>query len=251
MKMQQAEGRRQKGHRRFSVVGVICAAGYSKGLPRRGGECTKVAIVDSLAPARSALAGLCLRSDRRWAPSLPFSRPCGLRYSQFLFATSQVAQIPSGSSAEVTIQIRNAARVSQVSQVKNHIRLGIKTKEITHITRFACEFFENPLIRFSSSTKVPIVPLISVTRQGAVGVGGKQGYDSYDSCRSFNRRFYEGPARSNCVRPRPTASNQVRPGPSAGNRPIGRSELQYQAAVFTRLRRAKGQSAIGKGAAAI
>src|SRR5579871_5837638 len=28
------------------------------------------------------------------APSLPFSRPCGLRYSQILFATSQVAQIP-------------------------------------------------------------------------------------------------------------------------------------------------------------
>jgi hypothetical protein len=28
------------------------------------------------------------------APSPPFSRPCGLRYSQILFATSQVAQIP-------------------------------------------------------------------------------------------------------------------------------------------------------------
>ena len=65
------------------------------------GECTKVTkvtIVDSLAPARSALAGLCLRPD-------------------------SFRRFPSGSSAEVTIQIPNAARVSQVSQVKNHTRL--------------------------------------------------------------------------------------------------------------------------------
>ena len=35
---------------------------------------------------------------RRWAPSLPLSRPRGLRLRRILFATSQVAQIPSGSS---------------------------------------------------------------------------------------------------------------------------------------------------------
>src|SRR5579862_410623 len=82
-------------------------------------------VVDSLAPARSALAGLHLRSNgapalakcfpgldgrcrdmqtfRRWAPSLPFSRPYGLRLGRILFATSQVAQIPSGSSHIVHI----------------------------------------------------------------------------------------------------------------------------------------------------
>jgi len=35
---------------------------------------------------------------RRWAPSLPLSRPGGLRLGRILFTTSQVAQIPNGSS---------------------------------------------------------------------------------------------------------------------------------------------------------
>jgi len=39
---------------------------------------------------------------RRWAPSLPFSRPGGLRLGPILFATSQVAQIPSGSSPVIS-----------------------------------------------------------------------------------------------------------------------------------------------------
>ena len=82
-------------------------------------------VVDSFAPARSALAGLWLRpmelpllpsvshhqdcrfrdmqTFRRWAPSLPFSRPYGLRCSRILFATSQVAQIPSGSSPLISL----------------------------------------------------------------------------------------------------------------------------------------------------
>jgi hypothetical protein len=56
--------------------------------------------VDSLAPARSVLAGLHLRSNsfRRWASSLPLSRPHGLCRWQILFAISQMAQIPNGSS---------------------------------------------------------------------------------------------------------------------------------------------------------
>ena len=80
-----------------------------------------LANVDSLAPARSALAGLHLRSNgapaladgfprittcrsrdmqtfRQWASSLPLSRPHGLCRWQILFAISQMAQIPNGSS---------------------------------------------------------------------------------------------------------------------------------------------------------
>ena len=39
--------------------------------------------------------------------------------------------------SEVTIQIRNAARVSQVSQVKNHIRFAAEIEGNTRLTRFA------------------------------------------------------------------------------------------------------------------
>src|SRR5215469_7337333 len=48
------------------------------------------------------------------APSLPFSRPYGLRYSQILFATSQVAQIPLYGNA----LLRKAGRI-QKSEARN------------------------------------------------------------------------------------------------------------------------------------
>ena len=80
--------------------------------------------MDSLAPARLGLAGLLLRahSFRQWAPSLPFSRPLAFA-SQILFVTSQVAQIPSGSShticsVKICHSMEQKTPISQLSQSK-------------------------------------------------------------------------------------------------------------------------------------
>jgi hypothetical protein len=56
--------------------------------------------------------------------------------------------------------------ISAKNHMRYHIRFGIKIKGITQSTRFTDEFFKNPLVRFSSSTKVPIVPIISIQVSG-------------------------------------------------------------------------------------
>ena len=112
------------------MVGLWCSAAQISG--RRGSTALPIAGGCGLTRARSLGLMAFVPQDgtnsfRRWASSLPFSRPHGLCLWQILFGISQMPQIPNGSSVAdnpVSVLVKNSqanhgwaafATVSQIS----------------------------------------------------------------------------------------------------------------------------------------